>query len=81
MTGAERTSASLDAGAALVRVCADRPDSLFTAVVCDECVALGLVYSSAESVRESLRTGMGVYFSRSRNGLWRKGALAVQFKS
>ena len=76
VTGAERTSASLDAGAALVSCLrTDRPDGLFTTVVCDECgVALGLVYSSAESVRESLRTGMGVYFSRSRNGLWRKGA-------
>ena len=66
----------LNAGLALVACLrTDRPDGLFTTVVCDECgVALGLVYSSAESVLESLRTGRGVYYSRSRKGLWRKGA-------
>jgi len=53
----------------------DRPDGLFATVVCDECgVALGLVYSSGESICESIQTGRGVYYSRSRNGLWRKGA-------
>ena len=52
----------------------DRPDGLFATVVCDECgVALGLVYSSVESIRESIKTGRGVYYSRSRKGLWRKG--------
>jgi phosphoribosyl-ATP pyrophosphohydrolase/phosphoribosyl-AMP cyclohydrolase/histidinol dehydrogenase len=52
----------------------DRPDGLFTTVVCDECgVALGLVYSSCESICESIKTGRGVYYSRSRKGLWRKG--------
>ena len=35
-------------------------------------VALGLVYSSAESIKESIKTRKGVYQSRSR-GLWRKG--------
>ena len=35
-------------------------------------VALGLVYSSKESVSETLRTGRGVYQSRKR-GLWYKG--------
>ncbi|KAH0536504.1 imidazoleglycerol-phosphate dehydratase [Glutinoglossum americanum] len=51
----------------------DRPDGLFTTLVTDERgVALGLVYSSAESVAESLRTGRGVYQSRKR-GLWYKG--------
>ncbi|PNS21225.1 Histidine biosynthesis trifunctional protein [Sphaceloma murrayae] len=51
----------------------DRPDGLFTTVVTDEQgIALGLVYSSSESVAESLRTGQGVYFSRER-GLWYKG--------
>ncbi|MEY2808362.1 MAG: hypothetical protein RIR65_2779 [Planctomycetota bacterium] len=34
---------------------------------------LGLVWSSVESLRETLRTGEGVYHSRKR-GLWRKGA-------
>lgn len=51
----------------------DRPDGLFTTLVTDERgIALGLVYSSEESVSESLRTGRGVYQSRKR-GLWYKG--------
>lgn len=52
----------------------DRPDKLMPTVVCDESgIALGLVYSSEESVAESLRTQTGVYQSRKR-GLWYKGA-------
>ncbi|KAG9301001.1 hypothetical protein G9A89_018953 [Geosiphon pyriformis] len=52
----------------------DRPDGLFTTIVVDERgVALGVVYTSKESLRESLRTGKGVYQSRKR-GLWYKGA-------
>ncbi|KAL3827055.1 hypothetical protein ACHAXA_007562 [Cyclostephanos tholiformis] len=52
----------------------DRPDGLFPTVVCTRNnEALGLVYSSKESIIEALRTGRGVYHSRSRNGLWRKG--------
>ncbi|KAF7192718.1 Histidine biosynthesis trifunctional protein [Pseudocercospora fuligena] len=51
----------------------DRPDGLFTTLVTDERgIALGLVYSNAESVAESLKGGRGVYHSRKR-GLWRKG--------
>ena len=51
----------------------DRPDGLFATLVVDESdVALGLVYSSTESVAESLRTGRGIYHSRKR-GLWYKG--------
>ena len=51
----------------------DRSDGLFTTLVTDERgVALGLVYSSEESVAESLKTGRGVYQSRKR-GLWYKG--------
>lgn len=51
----------------------DRADGLFTTLVTDERgVALGLVYSSRESVAESFRTGRGVYQSRKR-GLWYKG--------
>ncbi len=52
----------------------DRPDELYTTVVCDEnnhC--LGLVYSNDESVRTALFERKGVYWSRSRGGLWRKG--------
>lgn len=52
----------------------DRPDGLIPTVVCDENgVALGLVYSSEESVGEALATQTGVYQSRKR-GLWYKGA-------
>ncbi|KAI0023817.1 histidine biosynthesis trifunctional-protein [Xylariomycetidae sp. FL0641] len=52
----------------------DREDKLMPTVVCDERgIALGLVYSSEESVAESLRTQTGVYQSRKR-GLWYKGA-------
>ncbi|KAJ8607262.1 hypothetical protein MRB53_040448 [Persea americana] len=52
----------------------DRPDGLIPTLVCTEAnEALGLVYSSARSVSESLRTGSGVYESRKR-GLWYKGA-------
>lgn len=52
----------------------DRPDSLIPTVVTDENgIALGLVYSSEESVGEALRTQTGVYQSRKR-GLWHKGA-------
>jgi phosphoribosyl-ATP pyrophosphohydrolase/phosphoribosyl-AMP cyclohydrolase/histidinol dehydrogenase len=52
----------------------DRPDGLFTTVVADETgVALGLVYSSAESIMTAVASGRGVYYSRSRGGLWKKG--------
>jgi phosphoribosyl-ATP pyrophosphohydrolase/phosphoribosyl-AMP cyclohydrolase/histidinol dehydrogenase len=52
----------------------DRLDGLFTTVVCTRSgEALGLVYSSKESIIASLECGRGVYYSRSRNGLWRKG--------
>jgi phosphoribosyl-ATP pyrophosphohydrolase/phosphoribosyl-AMP cyclohydrolase len=52
----------------------DRPDGLFSTVVCDEHgVALGLAYSSRESLRVAIERGVGAYFSRSRGGLWVKG--------
>lgn len=52
----------------------DRADGLFTTVVADETgKAMGLVYSNAESIRAAFVCGRGVYWSRSRNGLWRKG--------
>lgn len=52
----------------------DREDGLIPTVVADESgVALGLVYSSHESVARSLDSGRGVYCSR-RRGLWEKGA-------
>ncbi|CEM31335.1 unnamed protein product [Vitrella brassicaformis CCMP3155] len=52
----------------------DRPDGLFTTVVSDPGgIALGLVYSSVESIRVAIALQRGVYWSRSRKGLWRKG--------
>jgi len=60
-----------DAIAAPLR--SDRPDGLWPTVVTDESgVALGLAYSSAESLRHAVRTRRGVYHSRTR-GLWIKG--------
>lgn len=51
----------------------DRPDGLWPTVVVDELgAALGLAYSSAESLREAVRSRRGVYHSR-RRGLWIKG--------
>ena len=51
----------------------DRPDGLWPTVVVDELgVALGLVYSSAESLRAAMKDRRGVYQSRYR-GLWFKG--------
>jgi phosphoribosyl-ATP pyrophosphohydrolase len=52
----------------------DRPDGLWPTVVCDEHgVALGLVYSSAESLAAAIDERRGIYWSRSRSELWRKG--------
>ena len=51
----------------------DRPDGLIPTVVADENgVALGLSYSSKESIREAVNRRMGIYQSRKR-GLWVKG--------
>jgi phosphoribosyl-ATP pyrophosphohydrolase/phosphoribosyl-AMP cyclohydrolase len=52
----------------------DRPDGLWPTVVCDEHdVALGLVYSSAASLAAAVDERRGIYWSRSRGELWRKG--------
>lgn len=52
----------------------DRSDKLYTTVVCDEQgVCLGLVYSNEESIRIAVQEHRGVYWSRSRSSLWRKG--------
>lgn len=61
------------ADAFLAPIVSDRPDGLFPTIVSTETGhSLGLVYSSVQSVRESIVTGKGVYQSR-RHGLWRKG--------
>uniref|UniRef100_A0A6V2F3Z5 Phosphoribosyl-AMP cyclohydrolase domain-containing protein n=1 Tax=Ditylum brightwellii TaxID=49249 RepID=A0A6V2F3Z5_9STRA len=60
----------------------DRPDGLYTTVVCTRSnEALGLVYSSKESIVAALECGRGVYYSRSRKGLWRKGDTSGHFQS
>jgi len=60
----------------------DRDDGLFTTVVCTRSgEALGLVYSSAKSIVASLECGRGVYFSRSRQSLWRKGDTSGHFQT
>jgi phosphoribosyl-ATP pyrophosphohydrolase / phosphoribosyl-AMP cyclohydrolase / histidinol dehydrogenase len=52
----------------------DRKTGLYATTVVDERgIALGLVWSSKESIAEALKTGKGVYQSRKR-GLWHKGA-------
>jgi phosphoribosyl-ATP pyrophosphohydrolase len=52
----------------------DRADGLWPTVVVDEHgVALGLAWSSRESLREAVRTRCGIYQSRQR-GVWVKGA-------
>jgi phosphoribosyl-ATP pyrophosphohydrolase len=51
----------------------DRADGLWPTVVTDEHgIALGLAWSDGESLRQAVRSGRGVYHSRSR-GLWIKG--------
>lgn len=53
----------------------DRSDGLYTTLVVDENErSLGLVYSSKESIAQAVESQTGVYFSRSRNEIWRKGA-------
>ncbi|UYV13867.1 MAG: phosphoribosyl-ATP diphosphatase [Phycisphaera sp.] len=52
----------------------DRPDGLWPTVVCDPGGrTLGLVYSNLESVRAAIEQERGIYYSRSRGGLWTKG--------
>lgn len=52
----------------------DRSDGLWPTVVVDEHgVALGLVYSSSKSLKVAIDERRGVYWSRSRDEVWRKG--------
>ncbi|THH32883.1 hypothetical protein EUX98_g1282 [Antrodiella citrinella] len=50
----------------------DRTDGLYPTVVSEDGKSLGLVYSSVESIKETIVSGTGVYQSR-KHGLWRKG--------
>lgn len=61
------------ADAIMAPLVTDRPDGLWPTIVTDERgTALGLVYSSRESIRQAVQRRMGIYQSRSR-GLWVKG--------
>lgn len=54
----------------------DRPDGLYPTIpvsLTSVPSTLGLVYSSSASIANSIISGNAVYYSRSRNGLWRKG--------
>ena len=57
----------------------DRSDGLFATVISDEfAVVLGFAYSSKESIRSAIHSGCGVYWSRKRNCIWKKGATSGQ---
>ncbi|KAI8803444.1 histidinol dehydrogenase-domain-containing protein [Cladochytrium replicatum] len=74
LSGSTDTSLVFFADAFTACLETDRPDGLYATVVVDKVgVALGLVYSSRQSIAESIRTQAGVYQSRTR-GLWYKGA-------
>lgn len=63
------------ADAFLAPVISDRSDGLFPTIVSSYTQggrSLGLVYSSRESVAQSIMTGKGIYQSR-KHGLWEKG--------
>lgn len=60
----------------------ERKDGLFTTVVCTrDGHSLGLVYSSKESIIKALETGRGVYYSRSRQSLWKKGDTSGDYQT
>ncbi|KAG8898173.1 trifunctional histidinol dehydrogenase [Tulasnella sp. 403] len=73
--GASSTTQLNVSDAFLSSLVSDRPDGLFPTVVSafnHSGKALGLVYSSTESIAKSILTGDGWYQSR-KHGLWRKG--------
>ncbi|CAE6424465.1 unnamed protein product [Rhizoctonia solani] len=76
LTLSSTSSSQLNVGDAFVApLTSDRPDGLFPTIVTAFNLggrSLGLVYSSKESITESICTGKGVYQSR-KHGLWRKG--------
>ncbi|KAL8905230.1 MAG: hypothetical protein Q9171_006758, partial [Xanthocarpia ochracea] len=75
-TDVDRYSALAPAGMLVTSLLkTDRHDGLYPTVVCNERgVCLGLVYSSEESIHKAIQSGAGVYYSRSQQGLWVKGA-------
>ena len=74
-TGSSSGIALSIADALISPLVSDRPDGLFPTIVSSHLHStrpLGLVYSSKESIAESIKSGKGVYQSR-KHGLWRKG--------
>jgi phosphoribosyl-AMP cyclohydrolase len=51
------------------------PDGLITAIAQDAITnqVLMVAYMNDQALKETIQTGKGVYYSRSRNKLWRKG--------
>ncbi|KAG0141644.1 hypothetical protein CROQUDRAFT_725529 [Cronartium quercuum f. sp. fusiforme G11] len=75
---ASMTTADIDEIAALFvsTLRTDRPDGLFSTCVVSNSptsTLLGQVYSSAESIKMSIKTCRATYYSRTRNQLWVKG--------
>lgn len=71
---AEQITVDSFSEAVISSVRTDREDKLYTTLVVDtheRC--LGLVYSSAASVKIAIEKRAGVYYSRSRNEIWEKG--------
>ncbi len=65
----------IDLAQTLIRCLKFGPDNLVPTVVQDERGRLlTLAYSSKESLQKALTEGKGIYFSRSRQELWEKGA-------
>ena len=61
-----------DAVAACIK--SDRPDGLWPTIVTNERgQSLGLAYSNADSLHQTIETGDVTYWSRSRGELWQKG--------
>jgi len=58
-------------------------DGLVPAIAQDKAtgIVLMLAYMNEEAYDETLRTGRAVYFSRSRNKLWRKGEESGNFQN
>jgi len=57
----------------------DRMDELYSTVVCTRSgEALGLVYSSLESIIAALECGRGVYYSRSRQRHWNSSRRKIE---
>ena len=74
-TGSTSSVALSLTDALLATITSDRPDGLFPTVVSSHLHSnrpLGLVYSSRQSISETIKTGRAVYQSR-KHGLWRKG--------